>query len=489
MLHAMWTTPLHPLPSSATSSATPSPSPSPSAQYTHTACYALHLPPFSTRHFPAHATSIKYSSQYWICNTRALHESFCLQHLQDTRGAVMATVAEKDSQRSTPLELEVVESREANSRVVLSIVVPPNVCKESYDQVLMDLSKKTKVPGFRPGKRVPESILVNFIGQKQVRASAIEAVLRKTFPEAMASVAGRALKDTERIVTEFDDLQATFSPSSCLRYNVAVDVAPDVGWITDNAYKNLIVEVEFDHDESAVKRAADAELRTRHKDLGSLRVVTDRGIQIGDVVILDITAKRITGDEVEGDKILSAEQKGFQLDTEEGSKFLPGFVDALLGLEKGQSRTFDLTFPLIWEQEALRGIKARFTADCKELFLRILPELDDSIASKLHENCISLDQVKESLLKKHKLIVEKAKNDATRAAIIEQLTKYTEEELNEEIQNAIAEFKKYGQEFDEGRVKEQACELLEGSKVVDWLVEHSDIKYVKKNATTDVARK
>ncbi|KAJ7295698.1 hypothetical protein O6H91_Y169700, partial [Diphasiastrum complanatum] len=340
-------------------------------------------------------------------------------------------------------------------------------------------------------------------------------------------------------------------------YNVAVDVAPDVGWITDNAYKNLIVEVEFDHDESAVKRAADAELRTRHKDLGSLRVVTDRGIQIGDVVILDITAKRITGDEVEGDKILSAEQKGFQLDTEEGSKFLPGFVDALLGLEKGQSRTFDLTFPLIWEQEALRGIKARFTADCKELFLRILPELDDSIASKLHENCISLDQVKESLLKKHKLIVEKAKNDATRAAIIEQLTKvvvvdvpnslleeqgrqmyamslielqanmslskeqmislssqemvcnfiqskkaqitdavkqslavteifkleklqYTEEELNEEIQNAIAEFKKYGQEFDEGRVKEQACELLEGSKVVDWLVEHSDIKYVKK---------
>lgn len=45
-----------------------------------------------------------------------------------------------------------------------------------------------KIPGFRPGKEVPESVLVNFIGPEQVKASAVEAVLKRTLPEAMSSV-------------------------------------------------------------------------------------------------------------------------------------------------------------------------------------------------------------------------------------------------------------------------------------------------------------
>ena len=52
---------------------------------------------------------------------------------------------------------------------------------------------------------------------------------------------------------------------------------------------------------------------------------------------------------------------GFQLDTEEGAFLLPGFVEAVLGLEAGQSKSFDLVFPETWQQESLRGVKARFS--------------------------------------------------------------------------------------------------------------------------------
>lgn len=45
-----------------------------------------------------------------------------------------------------------------------------------------------QVPGFRPGKAVPESVLINYIGPEQIRSSAVEAVLKKTLPEAMSSV-------------------------------------------------------------------------------------------------------------------------------------------------------------------------------------------------------------------------------------------------------------------------------------------------------------
>lgn len=62
-------------------------------------------------------------------------------------------------------------------------------------------------------------------------------------------------------------------------YDVIVDVAPEVKWITENGYKNLKIVVEIDSDIDAQK-ASEQELRRRHKSLGSLRIVIDRGLQV-----------------------------------------------------------------------------------------------------------------------------------------------------------------------------------------------------------------
>lgn len=118
---------------------------------------------------------------------------------------------------------------------------------------------------------------------------------------------------------------------------------------------------------------------------------------------------------------------GFQIDTEEAGNLLPGLVEQLIGQKVEETRSFDLTFPDTWQQNALRGVTGRFEVrnslepgrfrrcssvmcfpvtvvwatpleSClqvvvKELFLRVLPELDDSLAGKLVENCTSLSQV------------------------------------------------------------------------------------------------
>ena len=58
-----------------------------------------------------------------------------------------------------------------------------------------------------------------------------------------------------------------------------VDVAPEVKWIPENGYKNLKIVVEIDSDIDA-QNASEQELRRHHKSLGSLRIVTDRGLQV-----------------------------------------------------------------------------------------------------------------------------------------------------------------------------------------------------------------
>lgn len=56
-------------------------------------------------------------------------------------------------------------------------------------------------------------------------------------------------------------------------------MAPEVKWTPEDGYKNLKINVEIDTEIDA-KRASEEELRRRHKSLGSLRIVTDRGLQV-----------------------------------------------------------------------------------------------------------------------------------------------------------------------------------------------------------------
>lgn len=67
-------------------------------------------------------------------------------------------------------------------------------------------------------------------------------------------------------------------PNLC-RYDVVVDVVPELKWNPEDGYKNLKIVVEIDK-EIAAQTAMEQELRRRHKALGALRIVTDRGLEV-----------------------------------------------------------------------------------------------------------------------------------------------------------------------------------------------------------------
>ncbi|KAL8147788.1 hypothetical protein AgCh_005199 [Apium graveolens] len=414
--------------------------------------------------------------------------------------------------------------------------------------------KHAKVPGFRPGKNVPENIILNYVGKQNVQKAVIESILKRTLPHAMSSVDGRALKDSVHIATKFSEMEKTFTSLNKLIYDVVADVAPEVKWVSEDAYKNMKIVVEIDSDIDA-QRTSKEELRRRHKSLSVLRIVTDRGLQIGDVAVLDISAITIEQDGSSAQKIPSAETTGFNFDTEDGDKVLPGFLDSIIGIQRGETKSFPLVFPESWNQENLRGVHAQFTVECKELFYRDFPELGDSIADKLLPGCSTLEEVKKALLERCLGVEKTAKEQATDNAILDQLTKLVEvdvpqslfeeqgrqfygakllelqgsvklnenqlasltspkavneylegqkeniinvikqnlavgdifkrenlqfptEELVKEVENSIAEFKRQNQDYDEERVKDQVEDILEGAKVLEWLREHTDVKYI-----------
>ncbi|XP_020223145.1 trigger factor-like protein TIG, Chloroplastic [Cajanus cajan] len=403
---------------------------------------------------------------------RSRHTSSPFTLSASSSSSSVAVGTEKDH---LPAELKVTETEEPNSRVRLQVEVPPLVCEDCYKRVIAEFMKQAKIPGFRPGKKVPESILISYVGSKNVQKATIESILRRTLSHAMTSVTGRALQDSVRIMTKFSEMEETYSSLGSLRYDVIVDIAPEIKWIPDNnAYKNLKIVVEIDSDIDA-HRTAEQEFKRRYKSIGSLRVVTDRGLQVGDVAVLDISATTIDQDESNVKNIPSAESKGFNFDTEDGDKVLPGFLDSIIGILRGESKSFPLVFPETWNQENLRGVHAQFTVECKELFYRDLPELDDSVADKLLPGCTTVEQVKDLLLQRCLEVEQTAREQATDNAILHQISKMVEVDIPQSLFEEQGR-QLYGANLLEIQTKmklnEQQLATLSSPKAVNEYLEH-----------------
>ncbi|KAG6472845.1 hypothetical protein ZIOFF_070323 [Zingiber officinale] len=98
------------------------------------------------------------------------------------RAQVSVSTAQKTKDR-LPANLIVTETKGPHSTIRLSVEVPPAISQECYGEVLDEFSKKAK------GKKVPENILLNYIGRQNIQQAVVEATLKKTLPHAMSSFA------------------------------------------------------------------------------------------------------------------------------------------------------------------------------------------------------------------------------------------------------------------------------------------------------------
>ena len=159
----------------------------------------------------------------------------------------------------------------------------------------------------------------------------------------METVAATALQDSERIETAFDDLKKAFSGSDCapigdLTYSIGVEVVPTIKWTGD--YRKLKVTVQSPVTTSPTPRRLSPS-STPLRNLGTMRVVADRGLEVGDQVVMDLSAvNKATGEEIEGIK-----QEKFNLDTGAARLNLPGLVDGIVGMKTGETREVPITMP------------------------------------------------------------------------------------------------------------------------------------------------
>jgi trigger factor len=215
---------------------------------------------------------------------------------------------------------------------------------------LRELARTARIKGFRPGK-VPTKVIEQRYGE-QVRAEALDGLLRETFNSAVREQALQ-LAGSPRIEKTGD---------SELEFVATFEVVPDFGDI-DVAALNVIRHTAEVTDADIDQMVENLRLQRR-----TFQTV-ERGAKDGDRVALETWSQA-------GDERLPAEgsEKGATLI---GSGVMFGAIEqALIGLATGEEKTVAVDFPADWRVPQLAGRQVQVHVKVTEVSEPVLPEVD-----------------------------------------------------------------------------------------------------------------
>ncbi|MFS0727337.1 trigger factor [Paenibacillus sp. 1P07SE] len=293
--------------------------------------------------------------------------------------------------------------------VVLDVEVEADQVAAALDKAFKKVVNKVNVPGFRKGK-VPRGMFEKRFGVESLYQDAVDILL----PEAYAG----ALDETGITPVDRPEIEVEqFAKGESFKFKAKVIVKPEV---VLGDYKGLEVPAA----EAAVADedvAAELErLQQRHAELV---VIDDGQVQEGDTTVIDFDGY-VDGEAFEGGK-----SERYTLEIGSGS-FIPGFEDQIIGMNIGDFKDVEVTFPETYHAENLAGKAAVFKVKLHEIKRKNLPALDDEFAKDVSE-FDTLEEYKEDLKKNLLENKQKEAEQAREVAVVEKATELSEVEIPE----------------------------------------------------------
>jgi trigger factor len=274
---------------------------------------------------------------------------------------------------------------------------------------LKQLARTAKMQGFRPGK-VPIKMVERQYGF-QVRQEVVTDTVQKSFADAVKEQ--RYIRGSER----FQPVPVSEGASE-VEYTATFEVYPEVsmGDVSSRPVTRPVTKVTDVN--------VDATLETLRKQRAKYEPV-DRPAQNGDLVNIDFEGL-IAGQPFEGNKAAN-----FTVVLGE-NRMLPAFEAAMVGMKKGETGTFPLTFPQDYA-EALKGKTADFTITVNQVAEPKLPPVDAEFAKSLGVQDGDVARLKKEVREN----MEKELTKRVRSQVKEQVMDALNEVANFEVPRAL----------------------------------------------------
>ena len=226
--------------------------------------------------------------------------------------------------------------------------------KKALDKAFKKLNKEAKIDGFRPGK-APKEVYIKKYGMTSLYMEAAESCLNEAY-EMMLKENG------DDVIVAQPEINLSAVTDDYVEFKFNLTLKPEVKL---GKYKGL--DVKKDTVKVTKKEVSEAieQMRQRYME----NIDKEGKVANGDVAIIDFEGFK--------DGVAFDGGKGEDYSLKIGSNtFIPGFEEQIIGMEKGEEKDINLTFPEDYHAEDLKGKDVVFKVKVKEIKEQKLPELD-----------------------------------------------------------------------------------------------------------------
>jgi trigger factor len=235
---------------------------------------------------------------------------------------------------------------------------------KQIQEALVSKQKTSNLKGFRKGK-APLEMVKKLFGP-QVENDALYRFVSEQFYEAVK-------KENIRAVGYPSFANTKYESGSKVAFEATVEIFPDFEL---NDYKNFSFKKESDqlNPEDMTKLI--------EQYLASKSEIVEVKDEAKKIDKKSFAVFNFEGTKKDGSKPDNMKASEYMLEIGSG-QFIPGFEDSMIGMKKGDAKSFEITFPTDYHDHELQNEKVTFKVDILEIKEKKFPEFTDELAKEM----------------------------------------------------------------------------------------------------------
>ena len=326
----------------------------------------------------------------------------------------------------------------STNRVKYTFDVTPHEFEHGLDHAFEHVQKDIEVKGFRKG-HVPRNIYETKFGVETLYEDALNHVLHHKMHEAQ-NHPDYEIVGQPKVEVAWENIKRGET------FQVAL-VAPVKPEVTLGQYKGIEVQaIKTDVSDSEVN----ADIKNLLQTNSELKP-KEGALEFGDTAIFDFEGF-LDGVPFEGGK---AENYSLEIGS---NQFIPGFEEQMVGMNPGDVKDLNVTFPEKYQAENLAGKAVVFNVKLHEVKTKEVQELtDDFVKSLNREGVTTVEELKAATRKTledqkkaeaENTITEQVINAVLANASMDIPQEMVDEEVAQAKENVVNQAKQYGLELD-----------------------------------------
>ena len=293
----------------------------------------------------------------------------------------------------------IIKSTEKNTnKATIVVEIESELMNKGAEVAYKKQRKNIRVPGFRPGK-APRKMIEKMYGQFVFFEDAIEEIFPEVYDFAIGG--NTEFKAVGRPSLENMDI----AEDGTTTLTLSTEVYPEV---TLGQYKGVeVVKAAAEVTDAQVE----AELNQMAQNVASTENVEDRAAAMGDIANINFEGF------VDGVAFDGGKGENFDLTLGSG-QFIPGFEEQVVGMNIGESKDVNVTFPEDYNAKELAGKAAVFAVKLNKLSVKNVPAIDDELAKDASE-FDTLEELKADIREKKLADAQKNIDRAFENAVVE----------------------------------------------------------------------